>query len=98
MTCSYTTTTRTWPISMNNDLNHATRRLLQVVLDMLANPLPKPEGDQAKYWQQFRTDVSCVEAAWRAANQAQQMLAEAMPPPDISYYKPPEPTTGGNPP
>jgi len=63
---------------VNSDLNHATRRLLQVVLDMLRNPeadLP-PKNEQyppAK----FRTEITCVEAAWRAAKEAQAMLAEA---------------------
>lgn len=59
---------------MNHDINHATRRLLQVVLDMLRD-------NDAKF---YRTSEQCVEAAWRAANEAQQMLlqsaAEPVPP------------------
>lgn len=63
---------------MTDDLNHATRRLLQVVLDMLRNPAAdKPPEDERYPPPKYRTDAQCVEAAWRAANEAQQMLAES---------------------
>lgn len=76
---------------MNPDLNVATRRLLQVVLDMLSNPdfeqLMKERSNAIIDGKQvfglpprYRTDLLAVEAAHRAANEAQQMLAEAMPP------------------
>lgn len=64
---------------MPDELNVATRRLLQVVLDMLSNPDTTAKdynGNAIPY----RCDVQCVEAAHRAAKQAQEMLAEAMRP------------------
>lgn len=64
---------------MNRDLNHATRRLLQVVLDMLSNPEAEaaPAVRRVGHEQpRYRTSIDCVEAAWRAAREAQQMLAE----------------------
>ncbi len=76
---------------MNTDLNVATRRLLQVVLDMLTNPdfeqLMKERAQAIVAGEKvygrpprYRTDLLAVEAAHRAANEAQQMLFEAMPP------------------
>lgn len=64
---------------MSDELNIATRRLLQVVLDMLSNP----DTDSKDYNGNaipYRCDLHCVEAAHRAAKQAQEMLAEAMAP------------------
>jgi len=62
---------------MNADLNHATRRMLQIVIDLLSNPTPKDPDE--KYWVPYRNDMQFVEGAVRAAQSAQQMLAEAMP-------------------
>lgn len=69
---------------MNNDLNKATRRLLQVVLDMLSDAPAvadyEKEEKKSRYEPlRFRTDINRVEAAWRAAREAQEMLAEAEP-------------------
>lgn len=73
---------------MNSDMNKATRRLLQVILDMLSNPNHAEETREReakiaageKYPgnvpSRYRCDFLAVEAAWRAANQAQQMLAD----------------------
>lgn len=64
---------------MNDTLNHATRRLLQVALDMLRNPeadLPPPDPRYPP--PKWRTDVTSVEAAWRAVHEAQQLLAEEL--------------------
>ena len=58
---------------MNSDMNIATRRLLQVVLDMLSNPSHAEESRERRY----RCDYLAVEAAFRAAKEAQQMLFEA---------------------
>lgn len=73
---------------MNSDQNIATRRLLQVVVDMLTNPnfeLLMAEREDAKQRgdrvydlpSRFRCEVTAVEAAWRAATEAQRMLFEA---------------------
>lgn len=73
---------------MNADLNHATRRLLQVVLDMLSNPdfdrlmaereADRTDGKSTAYLPtRYRCDPLAVEAAHRAAKEAQEMLAEA---------------------
>ena len=73
---------------MNSDLNQATRRLLQVVIDMLTNPnhamLMAAREEAQKKGERvydppspYRCDFLAVEAAFRAAQQAQQMLAEA---------------------
>lgn len=71
-----------------SDQNIATRRLLQVVLDMLTNPnfeLQMAEREEAKKRgdhvydppSKFRVEALAVEAAWRAASEAQRMLFEA---------------------
>lgn len=73
---------------MNSDLNIATRRLLQVVLDMLSNPdyarlMEERAAAKAKNERVYdppslyRCDPLAVEAAFRAATEAQQMLREA---------------------
>jgi hypothetical protein len=73
---------------MNSDLNVATRRLLQVVLDMLKNPLyahamaereEKQKAGERVYDPPslYRVEGIAVEAAVRAAHEAQQMLFEA---------------------
>lgn len=73
---------------MNRDLNHATRRLLQVVLDMLTNPnhatLMAEREETKKKGERvydppspYRNELTAIEAAHRAAKEAQQMLAEA---------------------
>lgn len=73
---------------MNSDLNIATRRLLQVVLDMLSNPnhadlMAEREAAKARGEHvyappsPYRYPFLAVEAAFRAAREAQQMLAEA---------------------
>lgn len=73
---------------MHSHLNIATRRLLQVILDMLSNPLyadkmAEREAEKKKGERvydppsQYRNDLIAIEAAHRAAKEAQQMLAEA---------------------
>lgn len=73
---------------MTEELNHATRRLLQVVLDMLSNPnyaLAMEEREAAKAKGErvydppspYRQDLLAVEAAFRAAKQAHEMLTQA---------------------
>lgn len=53
---------------MHSTLNLATRRLLQVVLDVLSNPL---------YAEKMAEREAAIEAAWRAANEAKGMLEAA---------------------
>lgn len=73
---------------MHSTLNLATRRLLQVVLDMLSNPnhaMLMAEREAAKKAGErvydppspYRNELIAIEAAYRAAKEAQQMLAEA---------------------
>lgn len=73
---------------MNSDQNIATRRLLQVVLDMLTNPdfeqlMAEREQQIAKGEHvynppsRYRCELIAVEAAHRAATEAQKMLFEA---------------------
>lgn len=84
---------------MNSDLNIATRRLLQVVLDMLTNPnheMLMAEREEAKKRGErvydppspYRNELLAVEAAVRAAREAQQMLADASisPEPSSIHY------------
>lgn len=73
---------------MHSTLNLATRRLLQVVLDVLSNPLyaeKMAEREAAKKAGErlydppspYRFDPAAIEAAWRAANEAKGMLEAA---------------------
>lgn len=65
---------------MTDTLNRATQRLLQVALDMLRNPeADQPPSDPRYPPPRFRTDLLSVEAAWRAVQQAQELLAYELP-------------------
>ena len=65
---------------MDDTLNYAAQRLLSVVLDMLRHPDADKKPEDARYPPpQFRCTLESCEAAWRAANEAREMLRSALP-------------------
>ena len=75
---------------MDMTLNLATQRMLQLIRDMLASPdydRLAQEREQAKAKgervydlpSRYRCDLSAVEAAYRMATEAQQLLASMVP-------------------
>ncbi len=57
---------------MEDNLKQGLLRLLNVTLEMLSNPAYVPDRDS--YSSKFRTSSECVEAAWRAAEQAKFLI------------------------